>query len=168
MAVILREWKRSDATALARIANSRNIWDNVRDLLPHPYSIKDARKWLSLVKKQQVVTTFCIELDGELAGSIGITLRGDVYRKTAELGYFIGEEFWGRGVASEAIKQMLEYVRSKFDVVRVFAEVFEYNKGSMRVLEKNGFYLEAIRKKAAVKNNKIIDDYVWVRLLDES
>jgi RimJ/RimL family protein N-acetyltransferase len=165
MKVILREWKRSDADALAAIANNRKIWDNVRDRLPFPYTKKDAKEWLELVKKQKVVTTFCVEVDGELAGSIGVTLRDDVYRKTAEIGYFIGEEHWGKGVATEAIKQMVNYVQKKFDIVRVFAEVFEYNKASMKALEKNGFYLECIRKKAAFKNNIILDDYVWVKLL---
>jgi RimJ/RimL family protein N-acetyltransferase len=166
MRVILREWKKSDASALARIANNKNIWDNVRDRLPNPYTKKDAKEWLALVKKQKTVTTFCIESDGELVGSIGITLRDDVYRKTAEIGYFIGEEFWGKGIATEAIGQMLLHVRKNFDIVRIFAEVFEYNKASMKALEKNGFYLECIRKKGAIKNNVILDDYVWVKLLE--
>jgi len=165
MKVILREWKRSDADALAAIANNKKIWDNVRDRLPFPYTKKDAKEWLELVKKQKVVTTFCVEVDGELAGSIGVTLRDDVYRKTAEIGYFIGEEYWGKGVATEAIKQMVNYVHKKFDIVRIFAEVFEFNKASMKALEKNGFYLESIRKKAAFKNNIILNDYVWVKLL---
>ena len=165
MKVILREWKRSDADALAAIANNKKIWDNVRDRLPFPYTKKDAKEWLELVKKQKIVTTFCVEVDGELAGSIGVTLRDDVYRKTAEIGYFIGEEYWGKGVATEAIKQMVNYVHKKFDIVRIFAEVFEFNKASMKALEKNGFYLESIRKKAAFKNNIILNDYVWVKLL---
>jgi len=165
MKVILREWKRSDADALAAIANNKKIWDNVRDRLPFPYTKKDAKEWLELVKKQKGVTTFCVEVDGELAGSIGVTLRDDVYRKTAEIGYFIGEEYWGKGVATEAIKQMVNYVHKKFDIVRIFAEVFEFNKASMKALEKNGFYLESIRKKAAFKNNILLNDYVWVKLL---
>lgn len=166
MKVILREWKKSDAAALARIANNKKVWDNVRDRLPYPYSKRDAKEWLSLVKKQKQVTTFCIEADGELAGSIGITLKEDVYRKTAEIGYFIGEEFWGNGIATEAIGQMVNYIQKNFDVVRIYAEVFEYNKASMKVLEKNGFYLECIREKAVIKNNRILNDYVWVRLIE--
>lgn len=165
MNVILREWKKSDAEALAKIANNKKIWDNVRDRLPYPYSKRDAKEWLALVKKQKIVTTFCIEMDHQLAGSIGFTIKEDVYRKTAEIGYFIGEEYWGRGIATEAIRQLIDYIQKNFDIVRVFAEVFEYNKASMKVLEKNGFYLECIRQKAAMKNSKILDDYVWVRLL---
>jgi len=165
MHVTLREWKRSDADALAAIANNKKIWDNVRDRLPFPYTKKDAKEWLDLVKKQKIVTTFCIDVDGKLVGSIGVTLKDDVYRKTAEIGYFIAEEYWGRGIATEAVKQMVSYVQEKFAIVRIYAEVFEHNKASMKALEKNGFYLECIRKKAAYKNNVILDDYVWVKLL---
>ena len=166
MQVTLREWKRSDADALAAIANNKKIWDNVSDLLPFPYTKKDAKEWLELVKKQKTVTTFCIEVDGNLAGSIGVTLKDDVYKKTAEIGYFIAEEYWGKGAATEAIKQMVSYVQKEFDIVRIYAEVFEFNRASMKALEKNGFYLESIRKKAAFKNNMIVDDYVWVKLLE--
>jgi len=166
MQVILREWKRSDADALAAIANNKKIWDNVRDLLPYPYTKKDAKEWLELVKRQKTVTTFCVEVDGKLAGSIGVTLKDDVYKKTAEIGYFIAEEYWGKGAATEAIKQMVSYVQKEFDIVRIYAEVFEFNRASMKALEKNGFYLESIRKKAAFKNNMIVDDYVWVKLLE--
>ncbi|HEY0432771.1 MAG TPA: GNAT family N-acetyltransferase [Chitinophagaceae bacterium] len=165
MKVELREWKKSDADRLAEIANNRKVWDNVRDLLPNPYSRKDAKAWLHLVKKQDKPTTFCIEADGNIAGSIGFTLKDDVYRKTAEIGYFIDEQFWGKGVATTAIGLMMKYIAENYDIVRVYAEVFEYNKASMRALEKNGFYLEAIRKKAAIKNNTIIDDFVWVRII---
>jgi [ribosomal protein S5]-alanine N-acetyltransferase len=166
MKVILREWKKSDSAALAKIANNKKIWDNVRDRLPYPYTEQDAKEWLVLVKKQKIVTTFCIEADGELAGSIGFTLKEDVYRKSAEIGYFIGENFWGQGIATEAIRQLVNYIEKNFDLVRIYAEVFEYNKASMKVLEKNGFYLESIRKKAAIKNNIIVNDFVWVKLIE--
>jgi RimJ/RimL family protein N-acetyltransferase len=165
MNVILREWKKSDATTLARIANNKKIWDNVRDRLPYPYSEKDAKEWLALVRKQKTVTTFCVEANGEVAGSIGFTLKDDVYRKNAEIGYFIAEEYWRSGIATEAVKQLVDYIEKNFDVVRIYAEVFDYNKASMKVLEKNGFYLESIRKKAAIKNDVILDDYVWVKLI---
>jgi len=111
MKVVLREWKKSDSTALAKIANNKKIWNNVRDRLPYPYTEQDAKEWLALVKKQKIVTTFCIEADGELAGSIGFTLKEDVYRKSAEIGYFIGENFWGQGIATEAIRQLVGYIK---------------------------------------------------------
>lgn len=165
MKVLLREWEKTDVPGLARIANNKKIWDNVRDRLPYPYTEKDAKEWISLVKKQKIVTTFCVEADGEVAGSIGFVLKEDVYRKNIEIGYFIGEGYWGQGVATEAVRQLIEHIRKNFDVVRIYAEVFEHNKASMKVLEKNGFYLESIRKKAAFKNDAILDDYVWVKLV---
>jgi len=166
MNIVLREWKRSDAPSLARIANNKKIWDNVRDRLPYPYTKKDAKEWLALVRKQKTITTFCVEADGGIAGSVGFTLKEDVYRKNAEIGYFIGEDYWGKGIATEAVRQLVDYIQKKFDVVRIYAEVFEYNKASMKVLEKNDFYLECVRKKAAIKNNVILDDYVWVKLVE--
>lgn len=165
MKVLLREWKKTDVPGLARIANNKRVWDNVRDRLPYPYTEKDAKEWISLVKKQELVTTFCVEADGEVAGSIGFVLKEDVYRKNIEIGYFIGEGYWGQGVATEAVRQLIEHIRKNFDVIRIYAEVFEHNKASMKVLEKNGFYLESIRKKAAFKNDAILDDYVWVILV---
>ena len=147
MNVVLREWKRSDAAALARIANNKKVWDNVRDRLPYPYTKKDAKEWLALVKKQNTTTTFCVEVDGETAGSVGFTLKEDVYRKNAEIGYFIGEEYWGKGVATEAVKQLVNYIRKNFDLVRIYAEVFEYNKASRRFLRRMGFIWNASGKK---------------------
>jgi RimJ/RimL family protein N-acetyltransferase len=165
MKVILREWKKADIPALAKIANNKKIWDNVRDRLPYPYAEKDAKEWIDLVKKQSIVTTFCVEAEGQVAGSIGFILKTDVYRKSIEIGYFIGEEFWGKGVATQAVAQLVEHLIKNFDVVRIYAEVFEHNKASMKVLEKNGFHLESIRKKAAVKNDVTMDDHVWVKLV---
>jgi len=165
MTVTLRKWKRSDVDALAKIANNKNIADSLRDLFPFPYKKKDAKTWIENVKKDEPQANFCIEADGLVAGSIGFVLKEDVYRKNAEVGYFIGEEFWGRGIATEAIRQIMEHIQNNFDVVRIYAEVFEHNIASMKALEKNGFHLEGIRKKAVIKNGVIMDDYVWVKLL---
>ena len=96
MKVTLREWKRSDADALAAIANNKKIWDNVRDRLPYPYAKKDAKEWLDLVKKQKTVTTFCIEVDGKLAGSIGVTLKDDVYQKNSRARVFYCRRILGK------------------------------------------------------------------------
>jgi ribosomal-protein-alanine N-acetyltransferase len=107
-----------------------------------------------------------VEVDGNIAGSIGFTRKEDIYRKNIEVGYFIAEEYWGKGVGTEAVRLLIEYICKTFDVVRIYAEVFEHNKGSVRVLEKNGFYLESVRRKAAFKNNCLVDDQVWVKLVD--
>jgi ribosomal-protein-alanine N-acetyltransferase len=163
--ISLRAWKREDAQALASIANNRNIWNNLRDQLPTPYTVNDAQDWIAHCKEQNPVINFAIVYCGEVAGSIGCVPKTDVYRKSMEIGYFIGEHFWGKGIATEAVRILLEYIAKHFDVVRIYAEVFSHNKASMKVLQKNGFYLESIRRKAAYKNKKIIDDYVWVKLV---
>jgi [ribosomal protein S5]-alanine N-acetyltransferase len=164
MAIILRKWKRSDVAALAQIANNKNIADNLRDMFPFPYKKKDAKAWIENVKKQEITNNYCIEVDGAVAGSIGYFQKDDIYRKNVEIGYFIGEEYWGKGIATEAIRLLLEIVSKNCNAVRLYAEVFEHNKASMRALEKNGFYLESIRKKAVIKNGVVMDDCIWVKL----
>jgi RimJ/RimL family protein N-acetyltransferase len=163
--VALRPWQLSDAQALANIANNKKIWDNVRDRFPHPYTVKDAIQWINLQQQHQPIQNFAILYDGQLAGSAGVLLQEDVARKSIEIGYFVGEAFWGKGIATQAVRLLIDYTLQHFDVVRLYAQVFETNAASMKVLEKNEFYLECIRKKAAVKNNEILDDYVWVRLV---
>jgi ribosomal-protein-alanine N-acetyltransferase len=165
--IVLRRWKKEDAQQLAAIANNRNIWLNVRDRFPHPYTVMDAMQWIQLQSAEEPVQNFCIEYQGKVAGSIGVLPKGDVYRKTIEIGYFIGEPYWGKGIATKAVESMLAYIEQQFDVVRIFAEVFEHNKASMRILRKNGFHLESIRQKAVIKDGVIMDDYVWVKLDDK-
>jgi RimJ/RimL family protein N-acetyltransferase len=92
-------------------------------------------------------------------------LKEDISRRSVEIGYLVGEMFWGKGIATEAVKRLLQFIEQKLDMVRVFAHVFEHNTASMKVLRKNGFYLESIQRKAVVKNNQVMDDYVWVKLL---
>lgn len=163
--ISLRPWQREDAQALAAVANDRNIFNNVRDHLPHPYTVMDALQWIAHCKDQNPVINFAVTYNGKVAGSIGCVPDKDVYRKSIEVGYFIGEQFKGIGIATEAVRILLGYIQHRFDVVRIYAEVFEHNKASMRVLQKNGFYLEGIRRKSVVKNNMVMDDYVWVKLL---
>ena len=161
----LRAWQKQDAQLLAAIANNRKIWNNVRDQLPNPYSVMDALQWMNYNADHQPVQNFAILFNGVVAGNIGCKLQEDVYRKSIEIGYFVGEEFWGKGIATIAIDLFVQYLIQNFQPVRIYAEVFEYNKASMKVLQKNGFFLESIRRKAAIKNNEIIDDYVWVKLV---
>lgn len=163
--IILRPWRRNDAQQLASIANNRNVWLNVRDAFPHPYTVINALQWISERADQQPALNFCIEYQGIVAGSIGVVPKDDVYRKSIEIGYFVGEPFWGKGIATEAVKTLLHYIEDQFDVVRIYAEVFEHNKASMRVLQKNGFYLEGIRQQAVIKNGMLMDDFVWVKLI---
>jgi len=164
--VELRAWRWSDSKTLIRLINSKKIWDNVRDHLPHPYTHKDADLFLQHNVDKARTTNFAITDNGELVGGIGFILKDDVYRFTTEIGYWIGESYWGRGYATEAIRLLIGNIRLHSPlIVRVYAEVFDYNKASMRALEKNGFYLETIRRKGVVKNGIIRDDYVYVLLV---
>jgi [ribosomal protein S5]-alanine N-acetyltransferase len=165
--IVLRRWKKEDAQQLAAIANNRNVWLNVRDRFPHPYTVMDAIQWIQLQSTEEPALNFCIEYQEKVAGSIGVLLKDDVYRKTIEIGYFIGEPYWGKGIATKAVGSMLGYIEQQFDVVRIFAEVFEHNKASMNILRKNGFHLESIRQKAVIKDGVIMDDYVWVKLVEK-
>lgn len=166
MKVVLRRWRKEDAEQLAKLANNKKIADNVRDRFPHPYTLKDSEEWIALNEEKSPVNSFAIEVNGELAGSGGIMLKEDVYRCSAEIGYWVAEPFWGKGIATEAVKLLVEIIARDYPfIIRVYAEVFEHNKASMKVLEKNGFHLESIQKKAVTKNNIVMDDHVWVKLL---
>lgn len=165
MEVCIRPWLQTDLEPLLLLANNKKITDNLRDFFPHPYTKADAEEWLSFNTGVNPVTNFVIEADGYFAGAIGVMPKTDVYRKSIEIGYWLGEPYWGKGIVSNAIHLMLQKIwRDYPHVNRVYAEVFEHNKASMRVLEKNGFYLESIRKQAVIKNDMLLDDYVWVLL----
>ena len=164
MQVAIRRWKHEDLSNLVFHANNINVWNNVRNYFPHPYTEENGKAWLDKVVEPDPVINMAIDVDGEAVGGIGLILNGDVYIKSAEIGYWLGESFWGKGVTTEAVRQMTEYAFYYFDLVRLYAEVFENNKASMRVLEKNGFYLEGVRRKAVFKNEKLMDDYIWVKL----
>jgi RimJ/RimL family protein N-acetyltransferase len=164
MAVLIRPWVETDFQNLVVHANNLNIWNNLRNYFPHPYTEEAARAWLDKTIGAEPLINFAIDVDGEAVGGIGVILNSDVYVMSAEIGYWIGEAWWGKGIASEAVRQISEYIFYYFDIVRLYAEVFENNKSSMRVLEKNGFYLEGVRRKAVLKNGVLMDDYIWVKL----
>ncbi len=163
----LRPWNAGDAKELALIADKKNIADNLRDLFPNPYSIDDARQWLSMALEQEgPARYFAIIADGRLAGSIGLTPKTDIYRKNSEVGYFIAEEFKGRGIATNALVAITAYAFRTFDIIRVYAEPFADNIRSRRVLEKAGFTLEATFKKYVIKNGLIKDSCIYSVLVE--
>ena len=154
----LREWNLNDSASLAVHANNINIWNNVRDYFPHPYSEEDSIAFISQVLlKPKPPTDFAIEIAGHAVGGIGIVPNKDVERITAEIGYWLGEPFWNKGIISQVISDVTHYTFSSFPITKIYAPVFEYNQASMRALEKAGFIKEAILHKAAIKNNKVID-----------
>jgi ribosomal-protein-alanine N-acetyltransferase len=164
MVTVIRQWKNEDLQELITQADNINVWNNLRNYFPHPYTEEHGKAWLEKVVDALPAINMAIEADGKLAGGIGLILNGDVYIKSAEIGYWVAEQNWGKGIATEAVRQMTEYAFYYFDLVRLYAEVFETNKASMRVLEKNGYYLEGVRRKAVFKNNILMDDYIWVKL----
>ena len=155
----LREWRLSDAASLAEHANNINVWNNLRDALPHPYSEEDGKTFIEMALSQpKPATLLTIAVDGKAIGSIGIVLRTDVERISAELGYFIGEKYWNRGIMTEAVKQMVTYSFTNFPQLhKIYATPFDFNIASHKVLQKAGFEREAILKQAAIKNGKVVD-----------
>lgn len=155
----IRKWKLSDAKDLATALSNKKIQDNLRDGLPYPYTEKDGADYISamLAANEDETFAFAITVDDKVVGSIGVFRQGNIHRQTAELGYYIAEEYWGRGVMTEAVTQICEYVFDKSDIIRIYAEPFAYNAASCRVLEKAGFQCEGTLRKNAVKNGKVID-----------
>ncbi|MBI1874049.1 MAG: GNAT family N-acetyltransferase [Acidobacteria bacterium] len=157
----IRSFRQDDARALARYANNRNIWLNLRDRFPHPYMIDDARRFLEGVVGQAPETVFAIDIDSEAAGAIGLILHEDVERCSAELGYWLGEPFWGRGVMTEAVKGVTAHAFEAFSLTRVYAVPFASNLASARVLEKAGYVLEARLRRSAIKADVVTDQLLY-------
>lgn len=161
----LRVWQKNDAQQMATIANNKNIWNNVLDSFPSPYTVMDALQWINRESTAQPITKFAIDYNGTVVGGIGMILNEDVYKNTVELGYFVGENYWGKGIATQAIQQIVMLINQNPVVTRIMARVYAHNKASMKALQKAGFFLEGIQQKAAIKNNVVIDVYVWVKLV---
>lgn len=153
----LRPLREDDAPALVRYADNVRVWNNVRDYFPHPYRLTDAQAFIAISAAKNPVTEFAIEVDGEAVGVIGYVPQTDVERVSAEVGYWIGEPFWGKGIMPAALRELTGKIFAETEIRRLFAPVFEYNHASMRVLEKAGFEKKTIFRQAAVKNGKVID-----------
>lgn len=154
---LLRPWRRGDETSLVHHANNRNIWINLKDRFPFPYKHSDAEQWIWKASRENPVSNFAIEIDGAAVGAVGLHFKHDIYRRSAEIGYWLGEEFWGRGIVPEAVRVVTEYAFSRFDLCRLSAPVLAWNQRSIRVLEKSGYSLEARLRNAVTKDNKTID-----------
>jgi RimJ/RimL family protein N-acetyltransferase len=159
----IRPWRLNDAESLARHANNRKIWLAVRDLFPHPYTIQDAQEFLNRATSEQPEMKFCVEIAGVAVGGIGVHPGHDVYRHTATVGYWLGEQFWGRGVMTEALTAVTDFCFDNFPLHRIAAEVFANNPASARVLEKSGFAFEGRLKNNVVKDGELLDSLVYAR-----
>ncbi len=163
MYISLRPWTNDDAATLTAYFNNVNIWNNIRDYIPHPYNLEDALKFISSQADINPTQNFAILNEAEIVGGIGLILQEDIYKMNVELAYWIAEPFWGTGIATIAVGLMTQYIFETFAINRIVAEVFDYNRASMRVLEKNGYYLETVKRKGILKNDFLTDDFVWVK-----
>lgn len=158
---VLRPWEPRDRIPLVRNANSRAVWRNLRDRFPHPYTDKDAESYFNLVAGQSPVTSFAIEAGGHAAGGIGLEVGEDVHRLTAEIGYWLGENYWGRGIMTDAVRAVTDYALAMLGARRIFAGVFAWNPASMRVLEKAGYEREGVLVNAVIKDGEVIDQVLY-------
>jgi [ribosomal protein S5]-alanine N-acetyltransferase len=157
----VRSWKRSDLDSLVRYANNRNVSINLRDIFPYPYTMRDALNWYEIVRDSEPETSFAIAVADEAVGGIGFTLETDVARRSAEIGYWLGEEFWGRGIVTEVLIAVSEHVFANYDICRLYAHVFEWNPASARVLEKAGYAFEGRMRKSVTKEGQTIDKLMY-------
>lgn len=162
----LRKWKIEDVASVAHCANNEKIACNLRDVFPCPYTENDAKYYIESCINSSEDKQLCrsITVDDIAIGSIGIFLGNDVYSKSAELGYWLAEEYWGKGIMSAAVKQICAEAFDKFDIVRIFAEPFAHNGGSRKVLENAGFTLEGIMRNGVYKNGQICDYCMYALL----
>ena len=162
----IRPWEMEDAAMLPKHANNRKVWLGLRDRFPHPYTLDDANEFLRITSAEQPPRNFCIEVSGEAAGGIRIRLGSDVHRHVGELGYWLGEEFWGHGVMTEAVGAFADYCFENFPLHRLYAELYANNPASARVLEKNGFVLEARLRNNIVKDGEVLDSLLYAKVRD--
>ncbi len=163
----VRSWSFKDVESIVYYADNRNIWINLRDGFPHPYLYKDGETFIKMAKARKPESFFAIEVNGKAVGSIGFTLHDDVERVSAEIGYWLGEEFWGQGIATEALKAVTKYAVKRHNLTRVYAVPFEWNPASGRVLEKAGYVLEGRTRRSAIKDGKIIDQLLYAYVIPE-
>ena len=158
---VVRDWATGDLAALVEHANNRNVWINLRDRFPHPYTESQGRDFLHDVCSVDPRTVWAIEVDGAAVGGIGITQLADVERVSAEIGYWLGERFWGRGIMSEAVQAVTVEAFHTLTIERLFALPFADNIGSVRVLEKAGYRLEGRLFRSAIKDGIVRDQLMY-------
>jgi len=157
----VRSWRSSDAKSLARYANDREIWLNLRDAFPHPYTLDDARQFLKRVAAMDPETFFAIAVNAEAVGSIGFRQHDDVERCSAEIGYWLGRDYWGRGITTAVLQAVTKYAVSRHGLTRVYAVPYEHNHASFRVLEKAGYVCEGRMRRSAIKDGKVVDQLMY-------
>lgn len=162
----IRKWKLSDAGDLAAALSNKKVQDNLRDGLPYPYTEQDGADFIAamLAADEKDTFAFAITVDDKAIGSIGVFRQENIHRQTAEMGYYIAEDYWGRGIMTEVVRQTCAYVFARSDIIRIYAEPFAYNTASCRVLEKAGFEYEGTLRSNAVKNGRVTDMKMYALL----
>ena len=164
----VRSWRATDAASLTAHAASRRVWINLRDRFPHPYTPAHAEKFLRRVAEDDPETSFAIAVDGAAVGGIAYTLGEDVERVSAEIGYWLGEAYWGRGIMTEAVRAVTAHAIREHGLTRVFAVPFEWNAASFRVLEKAGYVCEARLRRSAIKDGRVADQRLYAFVVPEA
>ncbi len=164
--VVLRHLTANDIPVMAELANNRKIAINLRDGFPNPYTIEDAWRFFDMVQKMNPLTIFAIEYKGQYVGNISLIKATDVYHNSAEIGYFLGEPYWGKGIMTKAVNLITEYGFKNLDIIRIHTGVYSYNKASQRVLEKCGYIREGVFRNAITKYGNIADEIRYAKLLE--
>lgn len=158
---VLRRWREGDEPSLVRHADDYEVWRRLRDRFPHPYTRADAEQWIALARQQDPQTHFAIEVRGEAAGGISLLLGSDVERRSAEIGYWLGRAFWGKGIATAAVRALTAHGFEAFDLTRIFAVPFAGSSASIRVLEKCGYVREGTMRRSAIKEGVVLDQALY-------
>ncbi len=158
---LIRSFEPDDVDSITKYASNRKVWAGLRDLFPYPYTRKDAISWLARVERDEIESHFAIASTDEVIGGIGITLGTDIHKLAGELGYWLGEPFWGRGITTRSVQTFTEYTFDNYDILRVFAHVYSNNMASARVLEKAGYVCEGRLHKYVIKDGKVLDMLVY-------
>lgn len=161
MNIKIRPWEFSDLSNLVTYANNWNVAKNLTNKFPHPYTENDRRSFIEFARADNPIHIFAIDIDGQAVGGIGIHPQQDIFQKNAELGYWLGEPFWGQKIMSYAIPQIIDFAFSTYEIDRIFARPFGTNLASQKVLEKNNFVLEGRFEKALFKNGEYFDELVY-------
>lgn len=165
---IVRPYRVSDAASVASVANDRRIWLQLRDLFPHPYQLADAEAYIGRVVPDDPPRSFAIVVDRRAVGGVGFQLMTDVNRRSAEIGYWLGAEYWGRDIATEAVTLATAWAFDAHGLLRIFAQPFAGNAASRRVLEKAGYQLEGLMRRSAVKDGEVRDQCLYARLRSDN
>jgi RimJ/RimL family protein N-acetyltransferase len=163
----VRDLAVDDATSIAHHVNDRRIWIGLRDRVPYPYALEDAERFLALACAAAPRTAYAIDVDGVAIGCIGLELHGDIERISAEIGYWLGVGYWGRGIATAAVRAVTRHALDSFGLCRVYALPFAHNVASCRVLDKAGYLCEGRLRRSVVKDGKVLDQLLYA-FVDEA